>query len=172
MEPLHTSAALALLRSCSHTNSSGLLGQPSKAGGELSPQSTLSAPVDFRMTGPQSTLAGSYSSGLRKVASDPVLQGSSLFQPPYGSISSAAASAAALPTISPTHGSASSPFVGVNNAQIQPLLVSLLAGGTANGHARGASSNSSTSSSGLPTSKNMPNSLYKARRDCPLLDAI
>lgn len=50
MEPnLHTSAALALLRSCCHTNSSGLEGQPSKAGGELLPQSTLWAPVDIRM---------------------------------------------------------------------------------------------------------------------------
>lgn len=109
------------------------------------------------------------SSSLRKVASDPVLQGKSAVQPLHGNLDSVLnkmAAASAAMKLPPTSSLApvSSPFVGASNAPIQPLLMSLLTGGAGNGHLASAPSNdSSTSSSNHSSSKNTPNSLYKVR---------
>ncbi|BDA42330.1 probable mRNA decay activator protein ZFP36L1 at N-terminal half [Coccomyxa sp. Obi] len=119
------------------------------------------------MTDPVSASLVSPSSSLRKVASDPVLQGKPVVQPMYGNVESvfnklAAASAAMKLPPTSSLAPASSPFVGASNAPIEPLLRSLLPGGAGNGHLASAPSNgSSTSSSNQSSSKNMPNSLYK-----------
>lgn len=126
------------------------------------------APVG-RMTDPQSASTFLHSAILRKVASDPVLQGSALSKPMHGSLhnsgasnSAAAASAAAQPTMFPSLNAASSPFLGVNNDQLQPSMLSLLSMGAGSGHlARATSTESSASSTNSPSSRNMPNSLYK-----------
>ena len=167
MESQHTSAALAILRCCSSASPSSEAARTSKLAEEHATSCTSSAPA-FRMTDPVSASRVSTSS-MRKVASDPVLQGKPAVQPMHGSLDSvlfkmAAASAAMKLPPRSNLAPASPPFVGASNAPVQPLLMSLLTGGAGNGHLASAPSNdSSTSSSNQCSSKNMPNSLYKVR---------
>lgn len=168
MESQHTSAALAILRCCSSASPFSVVARASQPADEHASTSKSSAPA-FRMTDTVSAPIAS-STSLRKVASDPVLQGKPAVQPMLGSLDSvlnkmAAAAASAAMKLPPASSlaPASSPFLGASNAPVQPLLMSLT-GGAGNGPLASAPSNdSSTSSSNHSSSKNMPNSLYKVR---------